>query len=69
MAETGGDAVDGKRCDVGVGIFQQDKTGLRGAHFRNRSGNRARQQYARGNRRLRRRLHGRDHVDEIEFGN
>ena len=69
MAETGGDAVDGKRCDVGVEILQQHETGLRGAHFRNRSGNRTRQQYASGNRRLRRRLHSRNHVHEIEFGN
>ena len=67
MAEPLDDAVDRERRDIGVGIFQERETGLRGADFGDRRGQRARQHGAASDGRLCRRLRRGHQIDEIGF--
>ena len=67
MAEAIDNAVDRKRGDVGVGIFQQLETSLRRSHFGDGRGERARQHGAAGDGGLRRRLRGGHQIDQIGF--
>ncbi len=65
MAEPLDNAVEREQRDFGARIFEQRKTRLRGADFRDRGGNRARQQEPRCDHGLRLRMRGGDEIDQV----